>query len=231
MQKQYTKYFQTVEDPIVNAKHNGRFQLFFSQQVPIPEIKPAYTISTLVQEINTNLDFFGLEAFEYTDHRRPTVDIAQFVKINKLYHSLKNKSNIKPWLLYASEQGMSAICGDSRKRAIELLPEITHVNAFISVPANLQQEYHHWIRVDDFDQFATLIGCQPGTPFWFTVSDQFGLDWYEVAMDHDTGTTGPVFRNHCIDAIKNYIKTQPSNFRFCIEWFKQEIDWHQYVLE
>jgi hypothetical protein len=231
MSTQYTKFYQTLQDPVVDARSNGKFQLFFSERMPIASITPNYTIDSLVKEINTNIDFFGLDCFEYTDHRQPTVDISQFVKINKLYHNLKSTPNIKPWLLYAINLGIFTICGESRLRAMELLPDINHVAAFINVPVELQHQYTNCTRIDTFDQFARSVGCDIGTPFWFTVSDQHGIDWYEVAIDNHTGTNGQRFRDRCIDAIRNYVKTLPGDFKFSKEWFTQTIDWDQYVLE
>lgn len=231
MSTQYIKYCQDPKDPINDAKFNGRFQVFFSNSVVVSSITPNYTIDNLITEINSNIDFFGLDVFSYTDHRCPTADIAQFVKINKLYHSLTSTPNLKPWLLYVTSNGKHTICGESRQRAIELIPEITHISAFASVPVEFQHQYQSWTPVNTFDEFATLTACQVGTPFWFRTSAEYGLDWYEFAVDNYTGTTGPGFREWCITAIKNYVKAQPKDFKFSREWFKQKIDWDQYVLE
>lgn len=228
---EYKKYHQCIEDPVVEAKFDGKFQLYFCQSIEINRIRPYYTLERFVKDINYDIDQFGLEVFEYTDHRRSTVDIAQFVKINQLYHSLKNSPNIKPWLVFETNNELYTSCGDTRRRALELLPHITTVEAFINLKTNSLIDSSGWTPVDNFYQMATCVGCDIGTSFYLHVSPELGLSWYEVAIDHTTRTVGGVFRPWCIDTIKNYIKQQPANFRFSLDWFKQEIDWDQYVLE
>jgi hypothetical protein len=228
---EYNKFHQCIEDPVIEAKCNGKFQLYFCQELAVSEIRPYYTLEKMIETINHNLDYNGLESFEHTDHRRPTVDIAQFVKINQLYHSLKNSTNIKPWLVLETNNQLYTACGDTRRRALQLLPHITTVAAFVNLKTNSLIDSSEWTPVDTFYQMATCICCNIGTALWFHVSPDSGLEWYEVAIDHTTNTVGSVFRPRCVEAIKNYVKQQSNNFRFSIDWFRQEINWNQYVLE
>jgi hypothetical protein len=228
----YIRYRQSSEDPIQSAQFNGRFQLFYCDSIPVSMINANYTIDELINTVNYQMTELGKEIFVYTDHRRATFDIPQFVKINRLYHSLLSVGNVKPFLLYEKDKKLHTITGESRLRAYELMPEEYYVSAFITTE---DHDHKEWIKVNSFDEFSSLCKAPDGTAFYLRVGDSsdqdYGLSWYEVALPNTTDTSGGAFRDYCERAIQGYIMKKSDFFRFDKDWFRQHYNFDQYVLE
>lgn len=218
------KFYQDFQDPIQLGQQGDRFSFWYGL-VPLEQIYPDYTLDDLCQQANNEIAWLSTGVFEYTDHRRATFDLAQFVKINLLYHSLICHDNIKPWLLYRSNTGYRTRTGDTRRRAMELLGQDRQIPALICSPA---AEILPFKAISCFEDFAQACGVAPGTSFWFDVAAadlDYGIEWYEVALDNHTGIVGQRFRDFAIDTIRQYMRQQPQSFRFTREWFTRNHDW------
>lgn len=218
-----TKIYQHHQDPIQQGQQNGRFRYVFGT-VPISQTIPNYNLDLLISKANVQLEHLGRE-LSYQDHRRVDFDTVQLVKINLLYHNLLRQNNIKPWLLAQRAAGYQIINGESRFRAMELLDNVPAIQALVCVPCDL---YNSMQPINNFYEFAEACQVPIGTAFWFTMAEpnlDYGLSWYEVALDNNSGTTGGGFRDWAQRAIQSYLHQQPDNFRFDRDWFRGHYDW------
>lgn len=218
-------------DAVKLATQQGRQRIIFIDNFPISHIAPFYTLDEFI--IMVNQDNFipcGREVFMDQDDTKPTVDPAQIVKINRLYHSINNQNVIKPMLLDFQGGKFRPNTGDSRMRALSLLPHIQYTPAFITCNSDHEIPFSG-IEIKDFDSFARAVGTPTNTNFWFTFDDHNKIIWYEVDLQTDIPCAGQKFASWCKMVFSNYIKTQDNNFLISRQWFAEDIDWDQYVLE
>lgn len=218
-------------DAIRFTIERGRQQLIFCNNVPVSHITPFYTLDEFVLMINQdNLLPCGKKVFIQQDNTTPTVDPAQIVKINQLYHSIKDQNIVKPMLLDVSSGKLRPSTGDSRMRALSLLPHIQHVPAFIICNQD-QTVPLSGTKITDFDSFANAAGVPNNTNFWFNFDQDHKIIWYEVDLKTNITCAGQQFAEWCKMVFANYIIKQDKNFLISREWFTEDIDWDQYVLE
>lgn len=184
--------------------------------IPSSKIDKCYSIDQLIDWANQDLELYGVESW----HSNVTYTLAQFVKINLLYHDLRADGNRKPLLIRPQGTGWYPLTGDSRLRAFELLdPAITVF--CIAVCDGVDADAEH---LPDFDSFARACSARPGQRFWMRLGDQ-GLEWYETGVDTRYPVTGPNFNTWAADIVKHYVNGQGSGFRFDRDWFCQRHSW------
>lgn len=218
-------------DAVRIATEQGRQQIIFCNKVPVSHITPFYTLDEFVLMINQdNLLPCGGKVFTQQDSMSPTVDPAQIVKINQLYHSIKDQNIVKPMLLDFSSGKLRPNTGDSRMRALSLLPHIQYVPAFITCNQDQTMPFDG-TKITDFDSFANAVGASNNTSFWFEFSQDHKLIRYEVNLKTNITCAGQQFAEWCKMVLANYIAKQDKNFLISREWFTKDINWDQYVLE
>lgn len=218
-------------DAVKIATQQARQKIIFLDKFPVSHISPFYTLDEFVLMINQdNLLPCGRKIFMDHDDSKPTVDPAQIVKINQLYHSIKDQHVVKPMLLDFSSGKFRPNTGDSRMRALSLLPHIQHVPAFITCNSD-QIVPFNGVEITDFNSFAKAANVPTNTNFWFTLDDHNKIIWYEVDLKTNIACSGQQFASWCKIVFSNYINNQDDNFLISREWFTEDIDWDQYVLE
>jgi len=220
----YQKICQCNTDPIVLGTHNGKYKFYYKKQVAVDLIDARYPLSQLIELANNDIENLGVSAFEYQSN----YDMAQFVKTNLIYHSIKNIGIIKPFLLQQQGNRFETVTGCTRRRALSLLPEITHVSAILCLYSDTQVD-DTYIEIKNFNDFCSVVDeATTGTHVWFRVAapeSDLGLDWFEISIDNDTGLVGPEFRTQCILKIKEYLARQSNTFRFSTAWFTEHHNW------
>lgn len=218
-------------DAIKTAIQQGRQQIIFVENFPVSHISPYYTLDEFVLMVNQdNLLPCGREIFMNQTDAKPTVDPAQIVKINRLYHSIQNQKIVKPMLLDFQGGKFRPNTGDSRMRALSLLPHIRYTPAFVTFNSDHTIPFSG-VKITDFDTFAKATGVPNNTNFWFTLDDNNKIIWYEVDLHTDIPCAGQQFADWCRSRFADYIKTQDDDFLISRQWFTEEINWDQYVLE
>jgi len=224
-------YNDNRNDPVGQASLNSH--IYFYSQFPVSAITPFYTLDALIDMVNNdNIIPCGKDILARTirDDPCPTVDPAQLVKINLLYHSLKDQAVVKPLLIGACGDKFSPLTGDSRMRALTLLPQIHSVPAFVCWPLDQAPQAGGQL-FKNFDQFAQCAQASFGSTFWFELSADGKLERYEVNKETRIQCAGYNFAQWCQQVMAAYIVQQPNDFVIDRAWFTQTIDWSSYVLE
>ena len=119
--------------------------------------------------------------------------------------------------------------GESRLRALTCLPDILHLESFISTHVKYADNFKHLPLIENFEQFCEICRSPIGTEYLFTTTDQdapYGIFWYE----YNSQKTAPVTPGEqtCRKTLSNYLK-QNSNTVFTIDWFNNPVDWTLYL--
>lgn len=211
-------------DILFKSQHGGQHCLFYAPAVPIADIARQTSLQGLCDWANQQISQHGRTAFTADPARH--YDAANLVKINQMVHSVARHGSVKPMLLhYTGALPYSTGTGDTRLRAIERLPTVTHVSAIISTHRRHQPAFKHHQEIHTLADFAGCFGVDRGQ-FLIRLTDcqaPYGLDWYEYVLD-DPAVSVPDW-DFCLRAIQNYINHRPGDWRFEPSWFDLEIDW------
>jgi hypothetical protein len=213
-------------DIIFKSLHNGAHCLFYDPAVPKHNIQ-CRTLADFCDQINKSIKFNGVDAF--INDQRNHDNIANVVKLNMWVHDIQQQGVVKPMMLfYDGQQQYGINNGESRLRAMERLPEITTICAFISTSVKYQDQFDHLEPVTTFEQFAQLCQAMHGQEFLFTLTDStapYGIFWYE----YNSARTAAVTPSEawCIEVFQNYILQKP-NLCFVPEWFDTLVLWKDY---
>ena len=227
-------YTQTVlsypkdTDPIVAASHNDTHCLFYDPGVHKARIRYSQSLQDICDWINLIVKENGI------DHLigEPThwYDVANVVKLNMWVEDIKHQGIVKPMRLYYDGQDQFGINnGESRLRALTCLPDILHLESFISTHVKYADNFKHLPLIENFEQFCEICRSPIGTEYLFTTTDQdapYGIFWYE----YNSQKTAPVTPGEqtCRKTLSNYLK-QNSNTVFTIDWFNNPVDWTLYL--
>jgi hypothetical protein len=214
-------------DPIHQSLHNGNHCLFYNSEVDITQIHNSQNLQEFCNQINCAVSESGWENF-FADAKNHD-NIANLVKINLWVRDFPKTGNIKPMLLTYTggkfNSDFASGTGSSRLRALELLPNIKTVSAFITTSSEFKNEFHNLEMITTLDRFAELCNAKSGQKFLFRLTDPnapFGLDWYEYDSDITKSVTPG--NEACVQALKNYID-QNTNIFFNPLWFESNIQW------
>lgn len=204
--------------------HQGRHALFYNPQAELSSIQTNQRLADLCQWANIRMTP-GLDKF-LAD---PTnwYEIANLVKINLWIADIRKQGIIKPWLIQDLGNGIYITgTGETRLRALERIPEIQSVPAFISTATDRAYLYRDLTPVTSFDQFAAICNAVQGQTFLFKYTDQnaaYGLYWYE----YDSELTRSVTPNEadCVSMFARYLVHNPQTV-ITPEWFDVAVDWN-----
>ena len=214
-------------DPIVESLHSGAHCVFYNPTVDKNHIHNTQTLQDLCDWANIGIAKHGWSEFLVDSKNR--YDLANLVKLNLWVRDLPTKGSVKPMLLtytggkYNSDFGSGT--GASRLRAMERIPQMQTVAAFITTGSAHRNYFAHLEEVTTFDRFAELCQAVSGQNFLFRLTDPgapFGIDWYE----YDSVLTAAVTpgENDCLTALNNYMLHNSSTV-FTPVWFESAIDW------
>lgn len=215
------------QDPIASSLHNGTHCLFYDPDVDKNSVRTAQRLADLCAWANRGIANQGWQCFvlDVNNH----YDLANLVKLNLWVHDLPINGSIKPMLLqYTGGTQYQSGTGESRLRALERIPQIQTVAAFISTHSRYQPQFAHLESVTTFARFAQLCQADIGQQFLFRITDPaapYGLDWYEYNSRKTAQVTpGTEF---CVEVITHYLKQHPG---LILEpaWFDEVIDWDRY---
>ncbi len=201
--------------------------LFYNPAVPRNSIRYQQTLLDLCSWANQSINQTGLLNFIQDEINH--YDQANMVKLNMWVDDIQTQGIVKPMMLFYDGQDQYGINnGESRLRAIERIPSITTLEAFISTSNQYRGQFEHLQEITCFDQFALLCRAVHGQKFLFTLTDPtapYGIFWYE----YDSASTAPVTPSDawCVEVFCNYVK-QHAPLSFTPEWFDTLIPWANY---
>ena len=219
--------FPCHRDPVAESSHNGMHVLFYDAKVDKTQIQINQRLQDLCDWAN-----HGIKAQSWSKFVQDPAnyyDIANLVKLNLWVHDLPINGSVKPMLLqYLGVPVYVSGTGESRLRALERIPAIQTVSAFISTHVKYRHHFTHLESVADFDRFAELCQAESGQKFLFRFTDSlapYGIEWYE----YDSRRTASVTpgQEYCLEVLTNYLN-ENQNLKFTVEWFDRVIDWNLY---
>ena len=212
------------QDPIQQSFHNGTHCVFWNPQAKFDHITTNQRLGDLCKWANEWLTTDGIDGF-VADHRNH-YDIANLVKLNMWIKDIRAQGIVKPWLIQDQGNGIYfAGTGDSRLRALECIPEIKTVPAFISTSTDRADLYAGLEPVTSFDQFATLCSAERGNLFLFRLTDAdapYGIHWYEYNISRTRAVTPG--EKTAVDMFVKYIQQCPDTV-ITHNWFNTPIEW------
>jgi hypothetical protein len=223
-----TVYYPNNDNDIIfKSLHDGAHCLYYDPTVPRQQIQYQQTLQDICDWANQSIQQSGIDKFvcDPISH----YDIANMVKLNMWIDDIQKQGIVKPMMLFYDGQDQFGINnGESRLRALECIPKISTIQAFISTSTQYQNKFDHLISVTCFDQFAELCRAVPGQEFLFTLTDPkapYGIFWYE----YNSSLTAPVTPGDswCVEVFRNYM-LQHNQVNFTPEWFDTLIPWANY---
>lgn len=213
-------------DPIVDSCHNGSHCLFYDPAFDQRQIHYQQKLQDLCDWANKSIMAQGTTCFLQNPQNH--YDIANIVKLNMWIDHIRSQGIVKPMLVSYDNNQYMAANGESRLRALECVPEVRSVTAFINTGVKYQDQFRHLEPVTTFDQFAKLCKAVDRQNFLFRLTDAhapYGLDWYE----YDSRQTASVTpgEEYCIGAVTAYLEQHPGTV-FTVDWFAQLVDWNHY---
>ena len=213
-------------DPIVQSLHNGRHCLFFDPAFDHRQIQYQQQLTDLGNWANHVITQQGIEEFlhNFANH----YDIANLVKLNLWINDIRQQGIIKPMLIHYDHNVYTAATGESRLRALECVPSVSSVTAFINTRIENQAQFNHLESVTTFEQFARLCRADAGQKFLFRFTDAlaaYGIDWYEYDSKKTVLVTPG--NDQCVAIMQEYLQQWPDT-RFDTQWFSTLVDWNQY---
>jgi len=213
-------------DPIADSLHNGVHCLFYDPAFNQKQIQYQQQLQHLCDWANKLIKIQGTDQFLQDPNNH--YDIANLVKLNMWIDDIKKQGIVKPMLISHVDNCYTAATGESRLRALECIPEIVSVTAFINTSSQYQNQFDHLESITSFNRYAQLCGAVEGQTFLFRLTDvqaPWGLDWYE----YDSRRTASVTpgQDYCVDAVKTYLKQHPDTV-FTPDWFSKLVNWSEY---
>ena len=213
-------------DPIVQSLHDGRHCLFFDSAFDHGQIQYQQRLTDLGNWANQLITQQGVEEFLHNSVNH--YDIANLVKLNLWINDIRRQGIVKPMLIHYDRNGYTAATGESRLRALECVPAVASVTAFISTGKENQDQFGHLELVTTFDQFAGLCQADAGQKFLFRFTDAqatHGIDWYEYDSKKTVLVTPG--NDQCVAIMQEYLQQFPDT-KFDTQWFSTLVDWNQY---
>jgi hypothetical protein len=195
--------------------------------VPVDQIRYQQTLQDICDWANRQIKTHGHQGFIANTANH--YDIANIVKLNMWIADIQTQGIVKPMMLFYDGQDQYGINnGESRLRALERIPAIQTVRAFVSTGCQHKNRFDHLVPVTSFDQFATLCGAVVGQQFLFTLTDPsapYGIFWYE----YNSAKTSAVTPGEpwCVDAMQGWLQQHPACV-FTPEWFDILRPWADY---
>lgn len=215
-------------DPIIESFHNNQHCLFWNPAAKFDNITTNQRLTDLIDWANKWLVTDGIEVF--TADARNHYDIANLVKLNMWSRDIRAQGIVKPWMILdCGDETYLAGTGDSRLRCLEVLPEITHVPAFISTSTNRAHLYKDLEPVTNFLQFAQLCKADPSNEFLFRLTDPaapYGIYWYEYNSSKTRAVTPS--EQTAVSMFKNYITRNPGT-KIDAKHFLMPINWQDFA--
>ena len=218
--------YPSSQDPIKDSFHNGVRCLFYDPAFDQKQIQYQQKLQDLCDWANRSITTQGTTQF--LQRLQNHYDIANLVKLNMWIADIRSQGIVKPMLVSYDNNQYTAANGESRLRALECVPEVRSVRAFINTSVEYQDQFDYLEPVTTFDQFAQLCGAANGQKFLFRLTDDhapYGLDWYEYDS-HQTASVTPG-EEYCVGAVTAYLEQHPDTV-FTVDWFAQLVDWNQY---
>jgi hypothetical protein len=216
-------------DPIQESLHQGQHCLFFNPATKYNHIKIWQTLDDICNWANNWIVQNGLD--EFLEDQRNHFDIANLVKLNLWFDSIRKQGVSKPILiLYHSDGQYSTGNGESRIKAAQRIPGMDTLPAFLATHSRNAHMFTDWEPITTLDQFAKCCGATEGNQFLFRIESadfEFGISWYE----YDNPLTRSVMPNDadCVRVFETWYKNNP--VVFSPAWFDQLVNWANYGLD
>ena len=221
-------YWPGSKDPVFDSLHSGAHCLFYNPAAKFDNIKTNQRLDNLISWANEWLTHDGIDGF--AADQRNHYDMANLVKLNMWVRDIRQQGIVKPWLILDEGDGSyTAGTGDSRLRALECIPEISTVAAFISTRSDRADLYSDLESITTFDRFAELCVAESNMMFVFRLTDPvapYGMYWYEFNSSRTRNVTPG--EADAVNMFINYVRENP-DLIITKEYFSQAIDWNSYT--
>lgn len=215
---------ETVKGPsdiLDRAAHNGAHRLYYNPAVDMDSVQRLDYLADICSKANL---WLGGKFDADGDF------CARLVNINRFAQSLPTEGCVKPILLYyTGSVPYEAATGGTRFLAAEVIPEIKTMPAFISTHARYSSAFEQLEEVTDIDRFRELCNS-PGCVVFMRLTDNsadHGINWFEIASENQRVSV--YSEESTVQALKDYLQTQPADFKFTPAWFAEYIDWSRYL--
>ena len=119
-------------DIVAESLHNGNHCIFYDPAFDKQQVKYRQSLQDLCDWANRGCAA-GVKQFLQDPQNH--YDIANLVKLNMWVEDIRTQGIVKPLLISYTPEGYRAANGESRLRALECLPEVATVTAFINCRA------------------------------------------------------------------------------------------------
>jgi len=213
------------QDIVAESLHNGNHCIFYDPAFNKQQVSYHQSLNDLCDWANRGV---ARGVNQFLQDTQNHYDIANLVKLNMWIEDIKTQGIVKPMLISYTNKEYRAANGESRLRALECLPEVTTVTAFINCCVENSAKFEHLESVDTFTRFAELCNAVDGQQFLFRLTDEqapYGIDWYE----YNSSRTAPVTpgQEECVALVTAYLEQYPGTI-FTHEWFATPVTWNLY---
>jgi hypothetical protein len=201
--------------------------MFYHPGLQIDQFTPVMTFKTCADAVNCLMELHGRNFSCYSAHRDI---VGQLVRANWIYQRLLVEPIRKPILVHRQNNKFVVDCGDTRLMAVSALKNPPALSAIITVKTDQADQYQDWISIKNNLDLVNLLNFDCNTlKLMFTPADS-GLDWcinwFEIG---DRSTSHHLHDvNARVAMMQNWIKDQPADFEFSVDWLTESIDWSKY---
>ena len=215
-------------------KYTGDYMLMYNAMVPISRCTPGLTLDQLLDFLNHQV----LPKSRYNHNDGDKNALARAVRLNWMVDNLTREPMRKPivlqnkfsnWYEPFDSNVWEVIVGDTRLQALELFPQINHVDALIQIPI-FHRKYYLQREWRDVSAIEDLLQCCALEKPHHVVCDQ---DWTKEPIQW-MEFKSHLANNHMHDEDQrlrmayNYLDNQTISFQFSKKWFQTLIDWSKW---
>lgn len=188
------------------------FGLYYNPAVSIGHIRLLERLSDIIETANCWLA--GTAQLDLNAQ-------ARLLNINRFAQSIAQRGSCKPMMLnWSGQLPFEPGNGGTRMLAIEVVPTVTTVPAFVTSAVTLDLE-----PVQSLSQFKSLCHCVQGDVY-VRLSASVGIEWYEA---HSDDADLIMYSDQITaQAMTRYINSHNVQ-QLTREWFATAIDWSDYL--
>lgn len=202
---------QTATEQTLQQLKQLGFGLYYNPAVSIDHIRLLDRLSDIIEAANRWLA--GTAQLDLNAQ-------ARLLNINRFAQSIARRGSCKPMMLnWSGQLPFEPGNGGTRMLAIEVIPTVVTVPAFITSIATLDLQ-----PVQSLAQFKDLCHCVQGDVY-VRLSASVGIEWYEA---HSDDADLIMYSDQITaQALAQFIKHHNVK-QFTKEWFATAVDWSHY---
>jgi hypothetical protein len=197
---------------------NQSYCLLYNPQFEINSITPVINLDQLIGLCN-----YTVSRTEHDLDPGAENELARILRLNWIYNDLQANclKIVKPLFLSLQAFNLVTVQGDTRLMAANLC-HLTRVPCLVSVPVFYKDLFANWTVVENIQHLGQLTNFDPEEIVITCTSNQLidNIDYNSAKTSHHMHDFDQRLR-----MIKNYLKTQTTQFKFSKSWCRERIDW------